>query len=335
MMTYSRRRILQLSALATLGSLAGCAASRASSPQRRKKVLFLTKSAGFQHSVITRNADDPSKLAYAEQILTDLAAPHGYDVICSKDGSIFTPEMIANTDVFVFYTTGDLTKDSDKYEMKKDARGKATTVPTDKLLWREPAMPAGAKEAFMQAIFQGKGFVGFHSATDTFHSKYYVRHGGNLLRDVNDKGVDDFDPFVRMLGGEFVIHGKQQEATLRAIDPKFPGAGAFDKARFVEEWYSLKNFSPDLHVVLAQETEGMEGAMYKRAMFPQTWGRMHGKGRIFYTSLGHREDVWLRPDFRDLIVGALAWTSRRVDADVTANIAQVTPAANVTKSAKS
>src|SRR5687767_5779929 len=103
MTTYSRRRILQLSALATLGSIAGCANTPTSRPRSRKKVLFLTKSAGFQHSVITRNADDPGKLAYAEQILTDVATPHGYDVICSKDGSIFTPEMIASTDVFVFY----------------------------------------------------------------------------------------------------------------------------------------------------------------------------------------------------------------------------------------
>jgi type 1 glutamine amidotransferase len=60
---------------------------------------------------------------------------------------------------------------------------------------------------------------------------------------------------------------------------------------------------------------------------------MHGKGRVFYTSLGHREDVWQRPDFRDLIIGALNWTTGRVDADTTPNLSEATPEANVKKPA--
>jgi type 1 glutamine amidotransferase len=57
---------------------------------------------------------------------------------------------------------------------------------------------------------------------------------------------------------------------------------------------------------------------------------MHGKGRVFYTSMGHREDVWEKPEFQALVVGALQWSSRLIDADVTPNISQATPKADVT-----
>ena len=190
-------------------------------------------------------------------------------------------------------------------------------------------MPKESKQEFLDAIKAGTGFVGFHCASDTFHSSGYIHHGGNMLRDVNDKGEDDFDPYIKMLGGEFIIHGKQQKATLKTIDTRFPGATAFDNANFAEEWYSLKNFAPDLHVILAQDCTGMEGDMYKRPEYPQTWARMHGQGRVFDTSLGHREDVWQRPDFLNLIVGALNWTSGNVEADVSPNLEQATPEGNV------
>jgi type 1 glutamine amidotransferase len=137
-----------------------------------------------------------------------------------------------------------------------------------------------------------------------------------------------------MIGGEFIVHGKQQEATLKAIDPNFPGAKAFDNASFTEEWYSLKNFSPDLHVILAQDCTGMDGKMYERPMYPETWARMHGKGRVFYTSMGHREDGWKKPEFLDLVVNAMRWTTGQVDADVTPNLKQATPEAEPTAAAK-
>ena len=66
---------------------------------------------------------------------------------------------------------------------------------------------------------------------------------------------DDADPYVRLLGGEFIIHGKQQKATMRCVDPKFPGSRTYgDRFDLKEEWYSLKDFSDDLHVLLVQET---------------------------------------------------------------------------------
>ena len=300
-----------------------------------KKTLFFTKSSGFQHSTITRKS--ANELAFAEQLLTDLGAKHGFKVTCSKDGSLFTPEYLAQFDALAFYTTGDLTKDSDKYKMtqKKGADGK---VEKDKngrpvmekgdLLYTEPGMGDAGKKAFLDAIRDGKGFMAFHSGSDTFHSKGHGHKEGELLRDVDEQGKDEFDPYIQMLGGEFIIHGAQQPALLKAVDPKWPGAEAFNNASFVEEWYSLKNFAPDLHVILTQHCESMKGPMYERQPYPETWAHMWGKGRVFYTSMGHREDVWQKPEFQALTVGALRWITGQVDADVTPNIKEVTPQAD-------
>lgn len=325
----NRRDLLKTSGLAAAGLAlspfltSALRAESASGP--RKKVLFFTKSAGFQHSSITRNADEPEKLAWAEQILTDLGAKHGFDVTCTKDGKVFLGDLKQYA-VIAFYTTGDLTKDGAN-PWKSKAAGNVKGMTADKR--DEPGMTDAGKEAFLDAIKNGTGFIGFHSATDTFHSPSHVKGKNDLLRDVNEKGEDRFDPYIQMIGGEFIIHGKQQNATLKTIDPKFPGAEAFNDKKFVEEWYSLKNFSTDLHVVLAQDCAGMEGPMYARGVYPETWARMHGQGRVFYTSMGHRENVWEMSEFQNLVAGALNWASRKVDVDVTPNIQQATPDANV------
>ena len=290
----------------------------------KKKILFFTKSSGFQHSTVTRKA--PNELAFAEVLLTEFAGKSGFEVTCSKDGSLFTPEYLAGFDALAFYTTGDLTKDSDKNVMtpKLDEAGKPVKGKDGKVnqvkgaVLKEPGMGDAGKAAFLEAIHNGKGFIAFHCGSDTFHGKRGNYKTDEMLRDVAEDGKDAFDPYIQMLGGEFITHGAQQPAVLKAVDTKFPGADAFNDKSFVEEWYSLKNFAPDLHVILTQHCESMKGPMYQRQPYPETWARMHGKGRVFYTSMGHREDVWSKPEFQGLVVGALKWITGQVD--ITPNI---------------
>src|SRR5438552_16131393 len=109
-----------------------------------KKVLFLTKSSGFQHSVITRDKNEPQKLAHAERLLTEFAGQSGFTVMVTKDADVFNdPETYKTYDVFAFYTTGDLTK------------------PSDKPGHSEKPMSAEGKAMFLKAIEDGKGFIGF------------------------------------------------------------------------------------------------------------------------------------------------------------------------------
>jgi type 1 glutamine amidotransferase len=95
----------------------------------------------------------------------------------------------------------------------------------------------------------------------------------------------------------------------------------------MEEWYSIKDFRKDLHVLLVQETAGMNGSDYQRPPYPATWARMHGKGRVFYTSMGHREDVWTNPLFQSILLGGISWAVGNVRADVSPNIEKATPQA--------
>ncbi|MCS6863094.1 MAG: ThuA domain-containing protein, partial [Abditibacteriales bacterium] len=133
------------------------------------------------------------------------------------------------------------------------------------------------------------------------------------------------DSFIAMIGGEFSGHGAQQKAMMRVADPKFPGCEGLKDFELLEEWYGFRNFAKDLHVILIQETQGMQGRDYQRPPYPATWARGHGKGRVFYTSMGHREDVWTNPIFQQILLGGIAWAVGNVKADVTPNIEKVTP----------
>ena len=82
-------------------------------------------------------------------------------------------------------------------------------------------------------------------------------------------------------------------------------------------------------MLLINETLGMEGKDYQRPKFPATWARLHGKGRVFYTSMGHRADVWTNPTFQSILLGGISWATGRVDAEVPPNIKQVTPRAHL------
>jgi type 1 glutamine amidotransferase len=283
-MTLNRREMLLAAGAALLGpGVAGRALAQ--SKKESKKVLFFTKSAGFQHSVIARKGD---QLSMAERILTDVGKDHGFEVVASKDGRLFDPDKIGQWDAFAFETTLDL-----------------TTPGTDKT----PPMSKEGKQAFLDAIHGGKGFVGIHCATDTFHSK-----------------GDEIDPYIKMIGGEFISHGAQQVARLNVADPDFPGVQAFGRSFEInDEWYALKNLADDLHVIIAHDTKEMKGKEYQRPPFPETWARRHGKGRVFYTSMGHREDVWENPKYQGLLMGALGWATGKVDVSVEPNIQQVTP----------
>ena len=279
---FSRREALQM------GGAALCAAALAGPLQaadtKPKQILYFTKSSGFQHSVVQR---PKGELAFSEKILVEIGKKHGFDVTPSKDGTIFDGEH-EKYDGYVFYTSGDLT----------------TVGPED----GSPAMSPAGKQALLDAVHGGKGFLGIHAATDSF------------------RGGKEVDPYIKMVGGEFVTHGDQQKARMTVADAKFPGMKGLDAGfDLLEEWYALKNFAPDMHVLLVNETKGMLGQAYQRPPFPATWARRHGQGHVFYTSLGHREDVWTHPLFEQIIVGALNWVTGIAKAEVPANIAQVTP----------
>lgn len=278
----------------------GLASSLSLQAEPTHKLLFFTKSSGFEHDVISWKKGQPS---IAEKIFSDLGTKHTWQFEFSKDGSKFSPEYLAGFDAVIFYTTGDLTSPG-----------------TD----QQPPMTPAGKQALFDYVKSGKGFIGLHSASDTFHTANESKKGPDRFTNHGK----DADPYVCFLGGEFIIHGAQQVATNKVIDKKFPGfADAGDSFAFNEEWYSLKDFNPDIHVLTVIDSPAMKGTMYERPAYPTTWAREEGKGRIFYTAMGHREDIWTNPTFQNILVGAIRWTTRDVDAAVPPNLAEAAPGA--------
>jgi uncharacterized protein len=294
----NRRQWLQRSGLAAL--LLGTARLpegwTAADASKSRRLLMYTRSVGFQHSVVQRKG---GKLSLAERLVTELGKKHNIEVVCEKDGRVFESDAFPKFDGFLFETQGDLT--------------------SEKCQDGSPPMSRAGKKALLDAVASGKGFVGCHCASDTFHSK-----GGQWQNQERDK----VDPYIAMVGGEFIRHGQQQKAWMRVLDADFPGIKGQKDFEINEEWYSLKNFAPDLHVILVQDTEGMKNFDYDRPKYPATWARMHHKGRVFYTSMGHREDVWENKIMQTLLTGALAWTLGRVEAEVKPNLQTAAPKAS-------
>ena len=278
--------------------------SRTTFAAKKKSVLLFTKSSGFEHAVIKVTDGKPS---IVENALRDMSAKYNFDLTASKDGRIFDSKEFADYSGVVFFTTGDL-----------------TTEGGDK----NPPMSAEGKKKFLATIDSGAiGFVGIHAATDTFHTEpdtqdlanRYIAHG------------EQSDPYIRMIGGEFIIHGQDKDPRLQTAnviidDAKFPGLeGVHSPVSMMEEWYSMKDFRTDLHVICTLDTSTMNGNAYKRPPYPVVWARMDGKGKVFYTAIGDRAENWQNPFHLNLLAGGIRWAIGDAKASVKPNLKTAAP----------
>ncbi len=287
---------LLCAALACAGSL------RAEDAASKKKVLIFTKSSGFQHPIINRY-DKP--LSEGEKAMSDIVTGLGFEPVCTKDGSEITADNLKKYTAVIFYTSGDLGTVG-----KPNKNGKADDGPV--------VTPEG-KAALIDAVKGGLAFVGIHSASDTYHT----------FPEKDDRYAaagDKLDPYLKMLGAEFIAHDKHQPGSFTVVDAKFPGNYPGPTVKYEDgEWYSLKDFAPDMHVLTVFETAGMDGDHYKRGPYPLSWIRKYGDGRVFYTALGHGNECWKDPAFITMLTGGVRWATGLVDADLTPNLKEAAP----------
>jgi len=147
----------------------------------------------------------------------------------------------------------------------------------------------------------GKGFVCAHSGATAFFS---------------------WPEFGEMLGGRFDEHPWGiADATVIVDDPRFPAMQRFPPtAVFHDEHYQLKDFSREkLHVLahLDASTLDLHAPLVHRtdADFPVAWVKTYGKGRVFYSTLGHEDTAWDNPPIRQMYLQAVRWALRLVDGD--------------------
>ncbi len=131
-------------------------------------------------------------------------------------------------------------------------------------------LPIPDKQGFLDWIKAGHAFIGIHSASDTFHG---------------------WPEFIEMIGGEFQHHGPQVSVNCLNMDLSNPATATLPKVWAIsqEEIYQFKNYDPTkVHDLLILDKHPETGAP---GHYGVSWCKDYGKGRVFYTSLGHREDL--------------------------------------------
>jgi type 1 glutamine amidotransferase len=237
-----------------------------------------------------------TSLGPAEKAVTELGKTGGFDVTTVEgykqdakqlDFSFLTPEYLNQFDGVMMMTNGNLPfSDAQKKMLTDFVRG-------------------------------GKALIGAHCASLTFYN---------------------YPEFGEMLGGYFNRNLPQGTiAVLKVEDTKHPATKMLGTSwPLVDEFYLFgtapwneskpdenidvlfKNKIPlgfsrnKVHVLLSLDTSAMDMSkqpnLVKGGDYPQAWTREYGKGRTFYTSLGHRDDIWSNdPVFRAHINGGIRW----------------------------
>lgn len=155
-------------------------------------------------------------------------------------------------------------------------------------------MDASQKRDMMSFIHDdGKGFVGIHAALDTNYT---------------------WPEYGEMIGGWFDDHPWGTfNAPIVNEAPDFPAVRHFPH-EFVkyDEIYQPKDWSRDkVNVLLSLDPAKLDydnpRIHRKDHDFAVAWAKMYGKGRVFYSTLGHTEESWQDPDIRKMYFEAIKW----------------------------
>jgi len=260
---------LALGAAALLTSVYALAGPPAPKKADKKKLLVVTWTTGFRHSSI----------GTAEKTLAEIGEKSGVYTVdyCRTADDVkkmLTPEWLDSNKidaVFFANTTG--------------------------------AFGISDLNKFVDWVKAGHGFLGAHSAGDTYHPS---DASGNTA-------------YIDMVGCEFRTHGRQAEANCIVEDTKHPATAHLGSAyKVTDEIYHFRvNNRATVHVLLALKEQPMDGVKSEAGVDGSgkptdmliAWCKNFGKGKVFYTALGHREDVWESEPYRQHILGAIRWAT--------------------------
>jgi len=259
-----------------------------------KKLLFLTHPALYKHT----------SLEFAEKAVTEWGNTNGFAVttlagyrqnINAIDLTMVTPEYLAQFDGLMLMTNGNLP---------------LTDV---------------QKTAIMDFVRNGKALIGTHCATLTLYNdpKFGEMFDGYYLRSIiptnrvgQKMGVlkveDTTNPATKTLGPswtvgeEFYIFGTEVWNASK-LNENVSAVGRLP--------ILLPFKRENVHVLLSLDTEKMDISdlpfLTKGGDYPQAWTRDYGRGRVFYTTLGHRDDLWTTDaNFKAHVVGGIRWALR-------------------------
>jgi type 1 glutamine amidotransferase len=253
-----------------MGLLVLAAALLLSATQARPalpRVLMVTYSAGYQHDVVRRPA--AGEVSTAERVVADLGRRRsgGFEVshVSTRDDlEQLTATSVRAHRAILFFTTGEL------------------------------PIVATVRQAIFQAVRDGGGFVGVHSATDTWYTIAEYRE---------------------LLGGSFDGHPWHQRARLIVEDRTHPATRHLgDALEINDEIYQFRAWSrTSVHVLLRLDPRSVDVGRGKRpdGDYALAWTKAYGRGRVIYTALGHEPGVWADGRFQAHLLGAIQWALGR------------------------
>jgi len=288
----TRRRLILTALVVLVAAGSGSSTLRGQAPAR-KKLLFLTHAALYKHS----------SLAPAEAAVTEYGKSGGFDVTTLEgykqdsaklDMSFLTPEYLAQFDGLMLMTNGNLPLN--------DAQ----------------------KRGIVDYVRGGKALIGVHCASLTLYDypEFGEVLGGYYRRSIvpttsvgKKAGVlkveDPSHPATKMMtGGSWTVAEEFYQMGTAVWDASRPT----EQISQVGRLHIPMAFSRDrVHVLLSLDTEKTDLSdlgpeVVKGGDYPQAWSRTFGKGRSFYTSLGHRDDIWSTDqNFRAHVTGGIRW----------------------------
>ena len=229
-------------------------------PKQKRKVLVYSRTAGFRHGSIPHGIKSMTLLG---------ETTGAFEVTASEDPAMFEEETLKQFDGVIFLnTTGECLRPkkwSDDPEKKKAEMEKHEQL----------------KANLVQFVLGGKGIIGMHSATDTYKK---------------------WKEFNEMMGGAFAGHPWHEDVAIKNIDPDNPLNKVFEGKGFSvkDEIYQFRDDTADAEtrrmlLCLDCETVNCGKGKRKDGFYPISWVRPYGKGRNFYCSLGHRNEIWKNP----------------------------------------
>lgn len=230
-----------------------------------KKLLVVTTTTGFRHSSIST----------AEKIIQQLATQSGeftVDFVEQPAGKPATPKATASdADKAAYQTAEDAWEVTLKAALQKLSPESLAHYDGVAFVSTTGDLPIPDKQGFLDWIKAGHAFIGIHAASDTFHG---------------------WPGYIDMIGGEFMHHGPQVAVDCLNQDAANPVTAGLPKVWHIqqEEIYQFKNYDPTkVHDLLILDKHPESGAT---GHYGVSWTKEYGSGRVFYTSIGHREDIW-------------------------------------------
>lgn len=218
-----------------------------------RHVLVFSKTNGFRHGSIATGVNAMAMLG---------EKTGAFKVTASEDEAMFDNETLAKFDaVIMLNTTGENLRPKKVEGDRKAAAEKE----------------AERKQNLVDFVKGGKGLVGMHSATDTYKK----------WKDYND-----------MMGGAFAGHPWHQDVALKVLDEDNPITAMVDEGFVVkDEIYQFREdtASPDdrrMLLALSGTKADLKKGKRKDGFYPVSWVDQYGDGRVFYCSLGHRDEIY-------------------------------------------